>query len=84
MQPLATVFFGGGTPSLIPPPLLAQLLDALRDKFGVAADAEISMEADPGRQPGRVEAVDAAFWQQAAVQWSSDWHAPTHCRRYFC
>lgn len=47
-QPLQTVFFGGGTPSLIPPPQLAHLLEALRSHFGIALDAEISMEADPG------------------------------------
>lgn len=46
--PLETVFFGGGTPSLIPPPLLQEILDALHSKFGIADDAEISMEADPG------------------------------------
>jgi coproporphyrinogen III oxidase-like Fe-S oxidoreductase len=42
------VFFGGGTPSLMPPALLTQLLDALRSVFGIAPDAEVSMEADPG------------------------------------
>lgn len=46
--PLTTVFFGGGTPSLIPPTLLQQLLTALRDKYGIVTEAEISMEADPG------------------------------------
>lgn len=45
---LQTVFFGGGTPTLIPPPLLQQVLDALHAKFGIAPDAEVSMEADPG------------------------------------
>jgi oxygen-independent coproporphyrinogen III oxidase len=44
------VFFGGGTPSLMPPALVAQLLDALRSVFGIAPDAEVSMEADPGQQ----------------------------------
>lgn len=42
------VFFGGGTPSLIPPPLLGEILTALEQRYGIAADAEISMEADPG------------------------------------
>ncbi|KAK9831539.1 hypothetical protein WJX81_007299 [Elliptochloris bilobata] len=46
--PLRTVFFGGGTPSLIPPPQLARVLDALAARFGIAAGAEVSMEADPG------------------------------------
>lgn len=46
--PLETVFFGGGTPSLVPPRLVAIVLDTLRLKFGVCLDAEISMEMDPG------------------------------------
>ncbi|KAK8921998.1 hypothetical protein KSP39_PZI020712 [Platanthera zijinensis] len=42
-------FFGGGTPSLVPPRLLQSVLDAIRDKFGVvAADAEVLIEMDPG------------------------------------
>lgn len=45
---LETVFFGGGTPSLLPPHLLAQLLTGLRSEYGLVPDAEISMEADPG------------------------------------
>lgn len=48
LQPLRTVFFGGGTPSLMPPALVQQLLAALHGKFGIAPDAEVSMEADPG------------------------------------
>jgi hypothetical protein len=46
--PLRTVFFGGGTPSLLPPTQLARILDALRAAFGIAPDAEVSMEMDPG------------------------------------
>ncbi|OMO99076.1 Coproporphyrinogen III oxidase, oxygen-independent related protein [Corchorus capsularis] len=46
--PLETVFFGGGTPSLVPPRLVSSILDLLRAKFGVSWDAEISMEMDPG------------------------------------
>lgn len=48
---LQTVFFGGGTPTLIPPPLLEQILDVLRVKVGIAPGAEVSMEADPGVPP---------------------------------
>lgn len=47
-QPLQSVFFGGGTPSLISLPLLEQLLAALDRQFGLAAGAEVSIEADPG------------------------------------
>lgn len=47
-QPLTTIFFGGGTPSLLPVPLLAKILATLERHFGIAKDAEISMEIDPG------------------------------------
>lgn len=46
--PLETVFFGGGTPSLVPPSLVSSILETLRLKFGLSSDAEISMEMDPG------------------------------------
>lgn len=47
-QPLETVFFGGGTPSLLSPYQLQQILQAIALHFGIASDAEISMEIDPG------------------------------------
>jgi oxygen-independent coproporphyrinogen-3 oxidase len=45
---IATVFFGGGTPSLFHPEEFKRLLSALRQRIEVAADAEISLEANPG------------------------------------
>ncbi|KAL3512604.1 hypothetical protein ACH5RR_025321 [Cinchona calisaya] len=50
--PLETVFFGGGTPSLVPPKLVSLVLETLRSKFGVSSEAEISMEMDPGTFDG--------------------------------
>ena len=47
-QPLKTVFFGGGTPSLLSPAQLEQIIQAIALRFGIASDAEISMEIDPG------------------------------------
>ncbi len=47
-QPLETVFFGGGTPSLLSPSQLARVLEAIAARFGIAENAEISMEIDPG------------------------------------
>ncbi|AUT01394.1 coproporphyrinogen III oxidase [Nostoc sp. CENA543] len=47
-QPLTTIFFGGGTPSLLSTEQLAQILKILEKQFGIAANAEISMEVDPG------------------------------------
>ncbi|MCO5203573.1 MAG: radical SAM family heme chaperone HemW [Anaerolineae bacterium] len=43
-----TIFFGGGTPSLMSAESLGQILDAVADCFDLAPDAEISMEANPG------------------------------------
>ena len=45
---LQTVFFGGGTPSLLPATKLGEILKTLDRNLGIAQDAEISMEIDPG------------------------------------
>jgi putative oxygen-independent coproporphyrinogen III oxidase len=45
--PAATVFFGGGTPTLLPPRDLAAILRAIGDEFGLAPDAEVTVEANP-------------------------------------
>lgn len=42
-----TVFIGGGTPSLLSGEQISRLIDAVRDTFGIAEDAEITMEANP-------------------------------------
>lgn len=42
-----TVFFGGGTPSLMPAKTFATIMDALRGAFDLAADTEITAEANP-------------------------------------
>jgi putative oxygen-independent coproporphyrinogen III oxidase len=44
---VSTVFFGGGTPTLLAPELLAAMLDDVRDAFGLATDAEVTVEANP-------------------------------------
>jgi putative oxygen-independent coproporphyrinogen III oxidase len=50
---LRTVFFGGGTPSLMHPDLVAAILDRVRATWSVANDWEVTLEANPG-------SVDAA------------------------
>ncbi|MFN9644766.1 MAG: coproporphyrinogen-III oxidase family protein [Cyanobacteriota bacterium] len=45
--PLSTVYFGGGTPSLLTAAQVEGLLEALRRRFGVAPGAEITLEMDP-------------------------------------
>src|SRR5215216_3211585 len=43
-----TVYFGGGTPSLLTPAQVSRVLDAVRSKFDVDADAEVTLEMNPG------------------------------------
>jgi len=42
-----TVYFGGGTPTLLPAADLVRVLDVVRASFGLAADAEVTTEANP-------------------------------------
>lgn len=44
---VTTVFFGGGTPSLMPVEEMASVMEGLRSSFNIAGDAEISLEANP-------------------------------------
>ncbi len=53
-----TVYIGGGgTPSLMSPEQVAGLLDAVRQRYGIAKDAEITVEANPGT-------VNASYYAQ--------------------
>lgn len=52
--PVSTVFFGGGTPTLLPAEHLGLIVTAIRDRFGLAPDAELTTEANP-------ETVDPAY-----------------------
>ena len=47
LRPLHTVFFGGGTPTLLPVSYLADALQAVRDSHGIEPEAEITVEANP-------------------------------------
>lgn len=60
-EPLTSVFFGGGTPSLMPPALVAHLLAEAERLWGFSDDIEITLEANPSS----VEA--AAFGDLAAA-----------------
>jgi len=51
---VATVYFGGGTPSLLPFAEMERLIEGLRQRFAVATEAEVSLEANP-------ESVDLAY-----------------------
>jgi oxygen-independent coproporphyrinogen-3 oxidase len=51
--PVGTVFFGGGTPTLLPPADLLAVLGAIDERLGLAPGAEVTVEANP-------DAVDPA------------------------
>ncbi|HSP75272.1 MAG TPA: radical SAM family heme chaperone HemW [Cryobacterium sp.] len=53
-RPAATVFFGGGTPTLLPADDLARMLQAVRSTWGLVQGAEVTTEANP-------DSVDAAY-----------------------
>ncbi len=58
---VSTVFFGGGTPTLLTPRQLGDILRRIGDAFGLAPDAEVTVEANP-------ETVDLATLQQLRAQ----------------
>lgn len=47
--PVHTIYFGGGTPSLLPADAIALILKACHEAFDVIPEVEISLEANPGR-----------------------------------
>ncbi len=60
---LSTVYFGGGTPSLMAPDLVADILDSIRQHWPMVNDPEITLEANPGS----VEAGRFAGYRAAGV-----------------
>ncbi len=58
-----TIYFGGGTPSRIAPAAIARLVHAIRAERTVAANAEITLEANPDD----VSAAAAAEWRAAGI-----------------
>ncbi len=51
----STIFFGGGTPSLVPPTEIGRLVRACQESFDLASDVEVTLEANPN-------SVDAAYF----------------------
>jgi oxygen-independent coproporphyrinogen-3 oxidase len=58
-----SIFFGGGTPSLMPPEAVASVLDRIADLWTIADDAEVTLEANPTS----VEAKNFAGYRAAGV-----------------
>src|SRR3546814_5527670 len=62
-RPLSSIFFGGGTPSLMPPETVEALLQAAEGHWGFGNDVEITLEANPSS----VEAARFADLASAGV-----------------
>ena len=60
---LRSVYIGGGTPSVMPPECLEELLDVCKSSFVFSADIEVSIEANPGT----VSAENLRRWKQAGI-----------------
>lgn len=60
---LNAVFFGGGTPSLMDPDTVSDIIEAIKSHWPIANDLEITLEANPGS----VEASRFAAYRQAGV-----------------
>jgi oxygen-independent coproporphyrinogen-3 oxidase len=61
--PLATLYLGGGTPSLLAPEVVARLIGLVRERFGLEAGAEVTLEVNPGPD----ERGEASAWRDAGV-----------------
>jgi len=67
-RPVSTVFVGGGTPSLVGAGPLSQLLAAVRERIGLAADAEVTTEANPeSTDPALLAALRAAGYTRLSL-----------------
>ncbi|MEG3616647.1 radical SAM family heme chaperone HemW [Isoptericola haloaureus] len=73
-RPVSTVFFGGGTPTMLPAGDLVRILDGVRSAWGLAPDAEVTTEANPDSvTPGSLATLAEAgftrvsFGMQSAV-----------------
>ena len=60
---VVTVFFGGGTPSILPGEAILRLMEALRKKFHFREEAEITLEANPGT----VDEKKLSFYKKAGI-----------------
>ncbi len=89
-----TVFFGGGTPSLLTAAQITELLDATRAAFVLDPDAEVTMEANPGAlEYSQLDAVRAAgvtrlsmgaqSFDPALLRWMGRIHSPEEIETAF-
>lgn len=62
-EALSTVYFGGGTPSLLPAESIERLMDVVRARFGLSVGAEVTLEANPAS----TDPAKLAAWSLSGV-----------------
>ena len=66
--PVSTVFFGGGTPTVLEPRDLGRVLSTVNDMFGLGPDAEVTTEANPESvDPGSLTELKAAGFTRVSL-----------------
>ena len=60
---VTTIFFGGGTPSILPGEVIRRIMDALQEKYRLEPGAEITLEANPGT----LTEEKLAAWRAAGI-----------------
>jgi oxygen-independent coproporphyrinogen-3 oxidase len=63
LEPIETIYLGGGTPSLIPPAAIHHLLEFVHASFSVSANVEITLEANPDD----ITAEQVTAWKKAGI-----------------
>lgn len=63
VERVSTLYFGGGTPSILPPSAVARLVEAVRQRFDLDREAEITLEANPDD----ISPTSIAAWRAAGI-----------------
>lgn len=93
-RPVASIFFGGGTPSLAPASLFSDVIQTIRKHFLLDQHAEITIEANPGasemerfqayRQAGINRlSIGVQSFDQAELQWLERIHSADEAKQAF-
>lgn len=91
LQPMETIYFGGGTPSLVGAEILAAILDGIRAERAVAPDVEITIEANPEDVTGALAeqlaragvnrvSLGVQSFDAGVLQWMHRVHGPEQAR----
>jgi len=71
-QPVGSIYFGGGTPSLAPPSFFAAIIKAIAQRFDVLDSSEVSIEVNPGTiKAGTLDAWLGAGINRLSLGWQS-------------